>query len=64
MDLAFCVGDGELWDARTLSDEAKKQPDGWLETRRPTIVSQHDAELLFTTALIFLAGLGSSDGDR
>lgn len=38
MDLAFCVEDGESWDARVLSDEAKKQPRAWLEKRRQTFI--------------------------
>lgn len=38
MDLAFCVEDGELWDAGVLSAEAKKQPTDWLEKRRPTFI--------------------------
>jgi hypothetical protein len=38
VDLAFCVEDGELWDAGKLSAEAKKQPTDWLEKRRPTFI--------------------------
>lgn len=38
MDLAFCVEDGESWDARLLSDEAKTQPREWLEKRRQSFV--------------------------
>lgn len=38
MDLAFCIEDARLWDARTLRDEAKKHPEDWLEKRRPTFI--------------------------
>lgn len=38
MDLAFCVEDGKPWDARLLSDEAKKQSPEWLVKRRKTLI--------------------------
>ena len=38
MDLAFCIDDATLWDARALRDEAKKHPEDWLDKRRPTFI--------------------------
>lgn len=38
MDSAFCTEDGESWDARMLSDEAKKHPREWLKNLRQTFV--------------------------
>lgn len=38
MDLAFCIEDATLWDARALSDEAKKHSKDWLDKRRPTFI--------------------------
>lgn len=38
MDLAFCVEDGKPWDARLLSEEAKKQSPEWLAKRRKTLI--------------------------
>lgn len=38
MDIAFCTKDGQTWDAKMLSDEAKKQPPAWLEERRQTFI--------------------------
>lgn len=38
MDLAFCIEDNAPWDARKLSDEAKKKPSDWLQKRRQTFI--------------------------
>lgn len=38
LDLAFCIEDATLWDARTLRDEAKKHPKDWLDKRRRTFI--------------------------
>lgn len=38
MDLAFCIEDGKPWDARLLSEEAEKQSEEWLVTRRKTLI--------------------------
>jgi hypothetical protein len=38
LDTAFCLKDGEPWDAETLREEAAKQPAQWLIDRRPTFM--------------------------
>lgn len=38
MDTAFCIEDGESWDARMLGEEAKKHPKAWLDKLRPTFI--------------------------
>lgn len=38
MDLAFCIKDEASWDARKLSDAAKKKPADWLDERRQTFI--------------------------
>lgn len=38
MDTAYCIEDSKPWDARRLSDEARKHPKEWLDKRRPTFI--------------------------
>lgn len=38
MDMAFCVKDNRLWDAKEFRDEAKKHPKEWLEERRKALI--------------------------
>lgn len=60
MDLAFCVEDDAPWDARLLSDEAKRQPSVWLAKRRPTFICagcEKKARFVYSTKRIPHFGL-------